>query len=98
MNTEQNPDSRNSMIAGVLGLVLSLVAALWSVIGGACCGWGGWPLAFLGLIAAGISLYIKKNAIGWIALGLAIFAFAWVIFGTVFLAMMATKMATGGSN
>ena len=94
MSSEQNSDSRNSMIAGLAGLLLSLVAALWSVIGGACCGWGGWPLAFLGLIAAGISLYIKKNIIGWIALFLAIFSFAWVIFGAVYI----TNLLTGGGR
>ena len=93
MNNEQDPAVRNSLIAGIAGLLLSLIAALWSLIGGACCGWGGWPLAFLGLIAAGISLYIKRNIIGWIALALAIFAFAWVIIG----ASVIAGIATGGS-
>ncbi len=84
-----SPD-KNYLISGVIGLVFSLAAAAWSFIGGACCGWGGWPLAIIGLIAASISLYLKRNIIGWIALGLAIFAFAWVFIGAAVIGSLLT--------
>jgi hypothetical protein len=51
---------------------------VWSFIGGACCGWAGWGFAFIGFVLAIVSLILKRNAIGWWALGLSIFAFIWV--------------------
>lgn len=76
-----NPDDKKekaSFIIGVVAICFAAVAAAWSFIGGACCGWGGWGFAFIGFVLAIVSLVFKKSSLGWWALVLSIFAIVWV--------------------
>jgi hypothetical protein len=68
-----------AIVTGIIGCVFAGLGALWSFLGGACCGWAAWPEAALGIILAIVSLCLRRSALGWVALGLGIFAFAWVI-------------------
>lgn len=64
---------------GVTAICFSALGAAWSFLGGFCCGWAGWGWAFIGLVLSIVSLCFKRSNIGWTALALAIFSFAWVI-------------------
>jgi hypothetical protein len=85
-----SPESANpgretaSFVLGIVACCFSGVAALWSLFGGACCGWMSWGWAGVGFVLALISLSLKPSTLGWVALGLAIFSFLWVIFMAVF--------------
>jgi hypothetical protein len=81
------------LVTGIVGCVFAAVGALWSFLGGACCGWAAWPEAGLGIVLAIVSLCLRRSALGWVALGLGIFSFVWVIIFYVFLAgTMATAL------
>jgi len=67
-----------SFVIGIIALCFAALAAAWSFLGGACCGWASWGWAFIGLVLSIVSLVMKRSAIGWWALGLSIFAFIWV--------------------
>jgi hypothetical protein len=82
-----------ALVTGIVGCVFAAVGALWSFLGGACCGWAAWPEAGLGIVLAIVSLCLRRSALGWVALGLGIFSFVWVIIFYVFLAgTMATAL------
>ena len=82
----ESDNSRASFIVGVISLCFGALAAAWSFIGGACCGWAGWGYGFIGLVLAIVSLSLKRSPIGWWALGLSIFAFIWVIMAPAIIA------------
>jgi hypothetical protein len=86
---------KGAFVVGVIALCFSAIAAAWSFVGGACCGWGGWGWAGVGLIMAIVSLCLNKSKIGWWALALAIFAFVWV-FVSVF--MLAGALGAFGAS
>jgi len=67
-----------SFVVAVIALCFAALGAGWSFIGGVCCGWAGWGWAFIGFVLSIVSLALKRSAIGWVALSLGIFAFAWV--------------------
>jgi len=92
---EENKNEKASFIIGVVAVCFAALAAAWSFIGGACCGWGGWPFAFIGLILSIVSLVYKKSSIGYWALGLSIFAILWV-FVSVFI--IAGSLAGAGAG
>ena len=80
-DSNSNPINKNekaSFIIGVIAICFAAVAAAWSFIGGACCGWGGWGFAFIGFVLSIVSLVFKKSSLGWWALVLSIFAVVWV--------------------
>jgi hypothetical protein len=72
-----------SFVLGVIACSFAGTAALWSFVGGACCGWLSWGWAGIGLVLAIISLSLQRSTLGWVALGLSIFSFLWVIFWAV---------------
>jgi hypothetical protein len=74
----ENKNEKVSFIIGVIAICFAAVAAAWSFIGGACCGWGGWGFAFIGFVLSIVSLIFKKSSLGWWALVLSIFAVIWV--------------------
>jgi hypothetical protein len=77
----QTPGGDNQKAAfaiAVVSLCFGSLGAAWSFIGGLCCGWAGWGWAFIGLVLSIVSLILRKSKIGWWALGVSIFAFAWV--------------------
>jgi hypothetical protein len=83
------PESRSekaSFVIGIVALCFAALAAAWSLIGGAYCGWTAWGWAFIGFVLAIVSLALKQSAIGWWALGVSILAFVWVFACAVFLA------------
>ena len=83
------PSDRNdksSYVLGIIAICFAAIGAAWSFIGGVCCGWAGWGYAFIGLVLAIISLVLKPSTVGWWALGLAIFSFAWLIIAPFILA------------
>lgn len=93
------PESKRdkaSFIIAVVALCFSALAAAWSFIGGFCCGWAGWGWAFIGLVLSIVSLVLKKSTLGWWALGLAIFAFAWVFISLFLLGLGGA--AAGGAT
>lgn len=75
-----------SFVVGLIALCFAALAAVWSFLGGACCGWASWGWAFIGLVLSIVSLVMKRSKIGWWALGLAIFAFVWVFLSPILLA------------
>ncbi len=83
-NMEEERKEKASFVVGVIGICFASLAASWSFVGSACCGWAGWPLAFVGIVLSTISLLLKRNKLGFWGLGLSIFAFVWV-FITAFL-------------
>ena len=87
---ERNGD-KASFIIVVIALCFAALAAAWSFIGGACCGWAGWGWSFIGLILSIVSLVIKRSTLGWWALGLSIFSIIWVF---VSLEVMASQAKT----
>src|SRR6266446_4347917 len=76
---QANKNDQASFVIAVIALCFAALAAAWSFIGGACCGWAAWPYAFIGLVLSVVSLALKPSALGWWALGLSIFAFMWVL-------------------
>ena len=84
-----------SFVVAVIALCFAALAAVWSFIGGVCCGWAGWGWAFIGLVLSIVSLVLKPSALGKWALGLSIFAFAWVIIGAYILGAGLAKAVSG---
>jgi|CXWL01.1.fsa_nt_gi hypothetical protein len=89
--TPEHNGDKASFIIAVIALCFAALAAAWSFIGGACCGWAGWGWSFIGLILSIVSLVIKRSTLGWWALGLSIFSIIWVF---VSLEVMESKMKT----
>jgi len=87
-----------ALVTGIIGCVFAGLGALWSFLGGACCGWAAWPEAGLGIVLAIVSLCLRRSALGWVALSLGIFAFAWVIIFYLFLAGSLAGAAAGMSG
>jgi hypothetical protein len=85
---------KSSYVISIVALCFSAVGAAWGFVGGACCGWAAWPFAFVGLVLAIIALILRPRALSWWALGLSIFAFAWVIFGFVDLSKQGERPAS----
>ncbi len=85
-STSNGNREKASFIIAVIALCFASLATAWTLIGGACCGWGGWGWGFIGLILAIVSLAMKRSKIGFWALGLAIFAFVWVFISFFMLA------------
>ena len=78
------PDnSKAAFVLAVIGVSFGGIGAGISLIGGACCGGFGWPAAFVGLVLAIISLALKRTVLGFWAIGVSGFAFAWVILSIV---------------
>lgn len=77
--TQKGSKETAALVTGIIGVVFSGLAALWTILGGLCCNWASLPYAIIGLILAIVSLSLNKSPIGWVALGLSIFSFAWVI-------------------
>jgi len=75
---EPGQTERASFVVAIVALCFSALAASWSFVGGACCGWAGWGWAFIGLVLSIVSLVMKRSVLGWWAFGLAAFAFLWV--------------------
>ena len=75
---QESKSDKASFVIGIVALCFAALAAAWSVLGGACCGWGSWGFAFIGLVLSIVSLVMNRSKIGWWALGLAIFAIIWV--------------------
>lgn len=75
---QETKNEKASFVVAVIALCFAALAAVWSFIGGFCCGWAGWGWAFIGLVLSIVSLALKPSKLGWWALGLSIFAFAWV--------------------
>lgn len=78
--SDANTDESTARTIGIVAVCFAAVAAGWSFIGGACCGWGGWGFGFIGLVLSGVSLFFARTKVGWVALGLSIFSFVWVVF------------------
>ena len=98
MEQQQQPEDKNekaSFIIGVVAICFAALAAAWSFIGGACCGWGGWGFAFVGLVLSIVSLVFKKSSLGFWALGLSIFAVAWVFISAF---LFAGSLAAAGAG
>lgn len=87
----ETKNEKASFVVAVIALCFSALAAAWSFVGGACCGWGGWGWAFIGLVLSIVSLVLKPSTLGWWALGLAIFAFAWVFISLYLLGLGAGR-------
>lgn len=94
-NTPENKNEKASFIIGVVAICFAALAAAWSFIGGACCGWGGWGFAFIGLVLSIVSLVFKKSSLGYWALGLSIFAIVWVF---VAFFLLASSLAAAGTG
>ena len=75
---QESKSEKASFVIGIVALCFAALAAAWSFLGGACCGWASWGFAFIGLVLSIVSLVMKPSKIGWWALGLAIFAIIWV--------------------
>ena len=96
---QKSSNETGSLVTGIVGVCFAGLGAGWSFIGGSCCGWAGWPLAFIGLILAIISLALKRSTLGWVALGLAIFAFVWVfVSGFILAAGIAGAAGSGAAG
>lgn len=89
----ETKNERASFIIAVVALCFAALAAAWSFIGGFCCGWAGWGWAFIGLVLSIVSLVLKRSTLGWWALGLSIFAFAWVFISFFLLGLGAAGAA-----
>lgn len=76
--TNESQSEKASFTIGVIALCFGALAAVWSFLGGACCGWASWGWAFIGLVLSVVSLIMKRSQIGWWALGLSLFAIIWV--------------------
>jgi hypothetical protein len=94
---KSSPDTA-SFVLGIIACSFSGVAALWSFFGGACCGWLSWGWAGIGFVLAIISLSLKQSTLGWVALGLAIFSFLWVIFLAVFWVGLSAAAGAGAPH
>lgn len=77
-SANEGEDESTARTIGIVAICFAAVAATWSFIGGACCGWGGWGFGFIGLVLSGVSLFFQRTKVGWWALGLSLFAFIWV--------------------
>lgn len=96
MHDDKN--EKASFVIGVVAICFAALAAAWSFIGGACCGWGGWGFAFIGLVLAIVSLVFKKSSLGYWALGLSIFAIVWVFISIFLLAGSIAAAGAGASG
>jgi hypothetical protein len=83
----ENKNEKTAFIIGVIAICFAAVAAAWSFIGGACCGWGGWGFALIGFALSIVSLVFKGSSLGWWALILSIFAVIWVFLPLILMAM-----------
>ncbi len=81
----ENPNEKSAHVLAVVGVCFAAIAAAWSFIGGACCGWAGWGFALVGLILGIISLTMKRSTIGWWTIGLSIFAVVWVFVSAIWI-------------
>lgn len=95
VSTASDRNDKSSYVLGIIAICFAAIGAAWSFIGGVCCGWAGWGWAFIGLVLAIISLALKPSTIGWWALGLAIFAFAWLVIASLLLAASVSNWAPG---
>lgn len=93
-----NQSAKNESTARTIGIVaicFAAVAAAWSFIGGACCGWGGWGFAFVGAVLSVVSLAFHRTTVGWWALGLSLFAFLWVFISA---SLMGSGLESGANQ
>lgn len=74
-NMHETDREKNSQITGIASIVFGAMSAIWSLLFSFVCGWLSWPLAFIGLILGVVSILMKKDKLGYIGLGLNIFAF-----------------------
>lgn len=81
------PEGKNdkaSYVIAIVAVCFAAIAAAWSFIGGACCGWAGWGFAFIGLVLGIVSLVMKRSTLGFWAIGLSIFSVVWVFISAAF--------------
>ncbi len=81
----ENPNEKSAHVLAVVGVCFAGIAAAWSFIGGACCGWAGWGFALVGLVLGIISLTMKRSTVAWWTVGLSIFAFVWVFVSAIWI-------------
>ena len=63
---------KTGYVIGVVSICIGALACGWSVFGGMCCNWGAWPLAFIAIILAIVSLVFRGGKAGWWGLALGI--------------------------
>jgi len=76
--TGQSQNEKTAYILGVVALCFASLAAAWSFLGGACCGWASWGYSFIGLVLSVVSIVLNRSSLGWWAFGLSIFSIVWV--------------------
>ena len=63
---------KTGYVIGVVSICIGALACGWSVFGGVCCNWGAWPLAFIAIVLAIVSLVFRRGKAGWWGLALGI--------------------------
>ncbi|MDZ4814908.1 MAG: hypothetical protein SGI71_01415 [Verrucomicrobiota bacterium] len=79
MNQNLNRNEKTAFIIAVVAICFGALALFWSLIGGLCCGWAGWPFGIIGFVLSIVSLCFCRTKVGVVSLFVSIGAFLWVL-------------------